>query len=120
MHLLPSHPGRLSVHQAGSGHPLEARTQCLRLADQQRLVSQENQLATLVQSVWPGRDGRRHQGPSRGVQEQVSGRGLGQADSLNGRVVPNEELRTEGGWVRVSLGPGKDTLFCLVLSFLRM
>lgn len=73
-------------------------------------------MATLVQSVWPGRHSRRPQGPSQGVEKRFSRRGLGQADSLDGSLVPDEELGpgqvsgTESGWVGVSLGPGK--MFC--------
>ena len=67
-----------------------------------------------------------HQGPSRGVWKQFSAGCLGQADSVGGSLVSNEELGpgqasgTEGRWVGVSLGPGKDILFCLVLSFRSM
>ena len=83
-------------------------------------------MGILVQSVRPGRHGPHIQGPSPGVGEGFSGKGLGWADPLDGSLVPVEELglgrasRTGGGWVRVPLGPGKDVPFCLVLLFLSM
>lgn len=66
-------------------------------------------MGILVQSVRPGRHGPHIQGPSRGVEEGFSGRGLGWADPLDGSLVPGEELGLArasgmaGGWMRVPL-----------------
>lgn len=55
--------------------------------------------------------------------EGVLREGLSRAYLLIGSLVPDQELGlgqasgTEGGWVEVSLGPGKDLPFCLVLFF---
>lgn len=60
-------------------------------------------------------------GASPWAWERVLREGLSRAYLLVGSLVPDQELElgqasgTEGGWVEVSLGPGKDLPFSLVL-----
>lgn len=119
--LLPPHSDQTVPAPGGSRPASTPEGACASVWLTSRLVSQGPEFqenhghSRPISLAWEARP------PSLG--KGFSGRGLGQADPLDRSLVSEEELGldqasgTEGGWVGVSLGPGKDVSFCLVLCF---